>query len=228
MPENTLSGEFILPNQKTEAVAAKQPQNTDTTVSKPLTTTDERKHEGKKPHFFSSFCHYPKGVRFKDQEFDEEVIILVRQHLITNVPWILGVILLALLPPVVFFLAPFFIPPLGIAPVLVSIATAFYYTALLSLSLLYYCMWYFNVGIVTNKRIIDIDVQNILTRVLSEARLNSIQDVTITQVGGIRSIFNYGNIDIQTEALTQTIEFYRVPQPNFIRTVIGNLVVNKK
>ncbi len=228
MPDKNLSGEFVLSEQKPDT----QIPQTQTTTPQPAladtTPTNQHPHKHNNPHFFSAFSHLPKGVRFKNQESDEEVIILARQHFITNVPWIAGVILFALLPPVVFLLAPFFLPPLSILPILVTLSTAFYYVALSSLALLYFSMWYFNVGIVTNKRIIDIDVHNILTRVLSEARLSSIQDVTVTQVGGIRSIFNYGNIDIQTEARIQTLEFYRVPQPNFIRTVIGNLIIHRK
>ncbi len=229
MPDQNLSGEFILtkPENTTSTPVVPKPETPAVSAPAPK-STESHPHEHNKPHFFSSFCYYPKGFRFKNQEADEEVVILVRQHYITNVPWIVGVILLALIPPVVYLFGPYFIPPLSISPILILLSTVFYYVALFSLALLYFTVWYFNVGIVTNKRLIDLDVHNILTRVLSEARLNAIQDISVTQVGGIPSIFNYGNVDIQTEGTKQNLEFYRIPQPNFIRTIIGNLVVNRK
>lgn len=229
MPDQNLSGEFILtkPGEPKATPPVLKPETPPTPAPTPVGSTKQlQKHN--KPHFFSSFCYYPEGVRFKNQESDEEVIILVRQHHITNVPWVVGIILLALIPPVVFLFGPYFIPPLSISPTLILLSTVFYYVALFSLALLYFAIWYFNVGIITNKRLIDIDVHNILTRVLSEARLNAIQDISVTQVGGIPSIFNYGNVDIQTQGTKQNIEFYRIPQPNFIRTIIGDLVVDKK
>lgn len=237
MPDKTLSGEFIL--QKDDTAPSVNPPQPDAPLSaeaKPETTSQttppvlSKNHEQSKSHFFSAFSKYPKNIHFKDQEADEEVVILVRQHMITNVPWITGVIALALLPPIISLLTPFFAPAYisAISPILITLSIVFYYLCVFTLGLLYYCIWYFNVGLITNKRIIDLDVHNILTRVISEARLNSVQDVTATMTGGIRSIFNYGDVDIQTEALRQTIEFSRVPRPNEIRVLVGNLVVHKK
>lgn len=220
MAENNLEGEFILKPTSS---------NPDTTTStrSTLTSSENIKDTGKKPKFYTSFCYYPKGVKFQDQESDEEVILLVRQHFITNIPWILGLFLIGVVPPLLFLFVPiFYLIP--ISSNLLFFATVFYYVILFSFAIMYFTIWYFNVGIVTNKRLIDVDVHNILIRILSEARLNTIQDITITQVGGIRSIFNYGDIDIQTQGFKQNIEFYRVPHPNFIRTLIGNLILNKR
>lgn len=230
MPDNKLSGEFILSSEKEKIQVSDSDINSPTvsanTGSEKLTVKEN--HTYSKPHFYSAFSHYPKGFTFKDQEEDEEVILLVRQHLITNLPWILGFTLLGFIPPLFFFFSPFFLSSFPVSGSMIAIIVSFYYLALFTFAILYFALWYFNVGIITSKRIIDIDVPNILIRVLSEARLNAVQDVTITQVGGIRSIFNYGDVDIQTEAVRQNLEFYRVPQPNFIRTVVGNLVVHRR
>lgn len=232
MAQDQLQGEFILKNETSPPDIYQTEREPDTISPSKQTIKNAPPLQGvkghSKPHFYSAFSYYPKGIKFQDQEQDEEVILLVRQHFITNVPWILGIFLLGLLPVLLSFLIPFFPFLLLISQELLFLSLLFYYLILFSFALLYFTIWYFNVGIITNKRLIDIDVHNILVRVLSEARLNSIQDVTVTQVGGIRSIFNYGDIDIQTEALKQNIEFYRVPRPNFIRTVVGNLVVHRK
>lgn len=227
MPNNTpLSGEFVLsPEKDTPPTTPAVAEAVSATSSIP--DANKHNHTHSRMHFFSSLGHYPENVTFLDQEADEEVVLVVRRDFITNLPWILSIILLTLVPPVLLFLVPIFIPSIFVSGSIITLAIVFYYLVVFGFGLLYFTIWYFNVGIVTNKRIIDIDVPNILVRHLSEARLSTIVDVSLTQVGGIRSFFDYGNIDIQTEAITQNIEFDRAPNPNLIRKVIGELIVNK-
>lgn len=223
MPQNNLQGEFVItkkeiPKNVAEAVMI----DSSTTPSLP----SKHGHERSNMHFFSSLAHYPKNVVFQNQEADEDVVLVVRRDFITNVPWILGLGLAAFLPPILLVLVPIFFT-LTVSASLIFLTIVFYYLILFTFAVLFFSIWYFNVGIVTNKRIVDLDVANILVRHLSEARLNSVVDVSYSQVGGIRSIFDYGNVDIQTEALHQNIEFDRAPNPNFIRKVIGELLVER-
>lgn len=234
MPDKSLSGEFVLSKEKPQEVVKKeeapkaQPSSPSSPPPAPASTQDlKHNHEHTNMRFFSSLGHYPKNVTFLHQDADEEVVLIIRRDFITNLPWILSFGVAALVPPLVAFFAPFFFPSLSISATLALLTVLFYYLVLFGFVLLYFTIWYFNVGIVTNKRIIDVDVPNILIRELSEARINTIQDISYTQIGGIRSIFDYGNIDIQTEALRLTIEFDRAPSPNFIRKVIGDLIVDK-
>lgn len=217
MPENNLSGEFLLSSNKKDSGEGNPPQ-----------TKKNPNHEYTSAHFFSSLSHYPNNVTFKNQESDEEVVLLIRRDFITNLPWILGALGLMLLPVLFFLVSPVLPRFFQIPPILMSVSLAFYFLVVFSFILLEFTIWYFNVGIVTNKRIIDLDVANILVHELTEARLEAVQDITLVQIGGIRSIFHYGDIDIQTEALKQNIEFYRVPDPNFIRRVIGDLIVDRQ
>lgn len=232
MPNPPLSGEFVLtPTSNTPKgpapASASAPAETATMPAPDPLTGIIHNHAHSKPKFYSSLCHYPEGFTFQNQEADEEVILLIRRDFITNVPWILAVIFTALIPPLLFLTVPIFFPAISVSQPLIFLSIAFFYVMLFTFALLYFTIWYFNVGIVTNKRVLDIDVPNILVKVVSEARLVNIVDVTFTQVGGIRSIFDYGNIDIQTEGLHQTIEFDRAPRPNMIRKIIGELLVNK-
>ncbi len=230
MPDLTLQGEFVLPKKSVEP--AKQPDalnqtNAPKAPKQSVDKTGTNTHERKNMHFFSSLGYYPSNVIFQNQEADEEVVLVVRRDLITNVPWVLSMIILLILPVVLAPLSPVFFPNLSVSPILVTVTLAFYYLIVFSFSLLYFAIWYFNAGIITNKRVIDLDVPNILVRHLAEARLVSIVDVAFSQVGGIRSFFDYGNVDLQTEGLQQNIEFDRAPDPNFIRKVIGELLVDK-
>lgn len=221
MTVSKLKGEFVL-----------QPKNEPGLANSPKTLLEDApikhsRHGEKNMHFFSSLGHYPKNVVFQNQEADEEVVLVVRRDFITNLPWILSISVLFILPIILVPLTPFVFPNLSISPILLALTLSFYYLIVFSFSLLYFAIWYFNVGIITNKRVIDLDVPNILVRHLTEARLSNIVDVSYSQVGGIRSFFDYGNVDVQTEGLQQNIEFDRAPNPNFVRKVIGELIVNK-
>lgn len=219
-PENTLNGEFILPtsDNSTPVESAKSPQKTPSAI--PI-----RSHS--KPKFYSSLCYYPDGVTFQNQEADEEVVLLIRRDFITNVPWIISILLLSLVPIVLFFTVPIFFPNISVSQLLITLSFSFYYVVLFAFAVLYFTIWYFNVGLVTNKRIIDLDVANILVKETSEARLSSIADISYTQVGGIRGIFDYGDVRVLTETYEQNIEFDRAPNPNMIRRVIGELLIDK-
>ncbi len=218
--QNSLSGEFILSQEK------KDDTKNDQTFLKQSPSTNHL-HTHSKPKFFSSLCHYPEGVTFQNQEADEEIILLIRRDFITNVPWILSVLFFALLLPGLFIAVPLLFPNIVVNQILILISVSFYYTVLMAFTLIYFTIWYFNVGLVTNKRIIDLDVANILVKETSEARLSSIADVTYTQVGGIRGIFDYGDVRVLTETYEQNIEFDRAPNPNMIRKIIGELLADK-
>ncbi len=223
MDNEKLKGEFVL-NQKKTVSEKSQEKSQEKDPSSEL-LIHHREH--KKPKFYSSMSVYPDGVTFQNQEADEDVVLLVRRDFITNVPWILSTILLLLAPPALFFLTPIIFPTIIISPILLILSILFYYLIVFSFTLLNFAIWYFNVGIVTNKRAMDIDVPNILVKMISEARLPSIVDVSFTQAGGIRSFFDYGDLFIQTEGIHQNIEYDRAPNPNLVRKIIGELVVDE-
>lgn len=227
MPKD-LQGEFILnsPNTNPETPpqqTAAQPAAA-SSASQPIVTTNQA-HT--KPHFYSSLVLRPDGVVFQNQEADEEVILLIRRDFITNIPWIVSLFLLAFVPPVLFVLVPVFFPIISVAQPFIIISLFFYYFILFGFAVLYFAIWYFNVGLVTNKRVIDMDVANILVKETSEARLPAISDVTYTQIGGIQGFFDYGDVRVLTETYEQNLEFDRAPNPNMIRRVIGELIVNE-
>ncbi len=226
-PQNSLSGEFILSPDKKDVSADKTSATTSSSEQEEHGLISHHGHTHTKPKFFSSLCQYPEGVTFQNQEADEEIVLLIRRDFITNVPWILSILFFALLLPALFILVPIFFPNIMVNQILILISASFYYTVLVTFALIYFTIWYFNVGLVTNKRVIDLDVANILVKETSEARLSSIADVTYTQVGGIRGIFDYGDVRILTETYEQNIEFDRAPNPNMIRKIIGDLLANK-
>lgn len=247
-----LEGEFILGESKpvaapvqpspepekqletTPAAAAEsQPQAVPTTLS-----TNHSHHHfdlasqkiglHKKPRFYSSLSYYPVGVGFENQESDEEIILLVRRDFITNLPWILTAIILAILPIIITPFIPVIAPFVQFSNTTITLYLMFFYLALIGYVIVNFTLWYFHVGIVTNKHIIDIDVHGILSRDVSRTLLSNVEDVKYTQVGVIRSIFNYGDVFIQTAGTNVNFEFDKAPEPSLIIQIIEDLLGKHK
>lgn len=184
----------------------------------------------KKPsdlHFYSSYSHNPKGVTFEDQENDEDILLFVRRHFITNLPWLLSGLFLILLPlvfPLIISAFPFPLPSFNI----LTLMLLTYYLIIFGFLLLNFTLWYFNTGIVTNSRVIDININGILYREVAETNNEEIQDVSYTQIGFIRSLFNYGDVAVQTAGSKQNVEYDKIPKPSLVSRIIGDLSLSKK
>jgi hypothetical protein len=175
---------------------------------------------------FAAYSIHPKGVHFANQESDEIILLFVRAHVITNVPWIFTTIIAAIIPPLLILLSqllqvlPFHLP-LG----LTVIGIGFYYLILLGYAFGKFVSWFYNIGVITQKRIVDIDTSNILAHNTAAASFNELVDVKFTQQGFFQSFFNYGNVDIQTEARHANFEFTAAPHPTEVVDIISDLRV---
>ena len=88
--------------------------------------------------------------------------------------------------------------------------------------------WYFNVYIITNKRVVDMDFSHLLHRNISEAPLRNIEDVTYTVSGSLQTLFNFGSIKIQTAAEQRELEFEYISNPAKVQDILSDMVANIK
>jgi hypothetical protein len=171
---------------------------------------------------FSAFVPEPINIKFENQEDDEKVLLLLRKHFVTNVPWILISILLILVP----FVAPFF-PFFTYLPIrYIPIIFIGWYLLVFVYIFENFLLWFYNIYIVTNERVIDVDFYNILYKEVSDARIDKIQDVSYDQNGFVEAFLNYGDILIQTAAEKTEFTFEKVPEPDKVISVI-NLLLDK-
>lgn len=164
----------------------------------------------------------PEGVGFENQEKGEKLILLLRQHLVTQLLPFLEVIFLALVP----FLAA---PAVGLvrANILTFLETgqlfwilAFWYLFVLGFAFYKFIVWYFNVYLLTSERIIDIEFKGILSTETAYANLNKIQDVTPRIIGFGGTFFHYGSVLIQTAGEKNEFEFEKVERPDDVADAI--------
>jgi uncharacterized membrane protein YdbT with pleckstrin-like domain len=172
----------------------------------------------------SAIISFPKEVEFETQDEQEEIILLLRRHPVTNIGWILLSILMIIAPVVlkyVPFLASF---PQRFCTIIVIV----WYLITLSFIFEKFISWFYNVYIITDERIIDVDFHSLVYREISQCKIDKIQDITYKGGGLFRSIFNFGDIFIQTAAETQLIEFEKVPDPAKIVRVLNHLIIQEE
>lgn len=172
----------------------------------------------------SAFCAYPAAMQFSGEEDQEEIVLLLRAHIVTNVPWLAVAAIAAVIPLV---LAPLtvsfnFLPNLGIG--LGVVLTLFWYLGVFTYSFLNFLYWFFNVYIVTDERIVDVDWYSVVNRDMKFAEISRIEDVTASQFGVLAGIFDFGNVKIETAGTEPNIEFERVPHPQLVAKKIQELM----
>lgn len=169
---------------------------------------------------FTSYATFPPSTHFDSQEQGEEVVLFLRQHLIVNVPWIL-LVLLALAIPSSFGVMPFFV---NLPSAYQIVITLMWYLFVAGFAVAKFMGWFFNIYILTDERIVDIDFVNILYRRISVAKLDEVQDVNVVASGAFQTFFNFGNVFIQTAAEVTQFEFINIPHPDKVGTIINQMI----
>lgn len=176
-------------------------------------------------HLLSAFIQRPERTRFETQEPQEVIQLLLRAHPITTLRWIVIGIVFIFFPLLVITGLPF----IGVgtsssfATRTIFISTIVWELVAFGYIFEQFLNWYFSVYIVTNLRIVDIDFVNLVSKKVSDAQLKDIEDITYTQNGIFRSIFNYGDVVVQTAGAKPEFDFYAVPRPADVAQVISEL-----
>ncbi|MBI3486482.1 hypothetical protein HY025_06140 [Candidatus Daviesbacteria bacterium] len=175
--------------------------------------------------FFPAFFDAPSNIHFYDQEDDEKLELVLRQHFITNIPWIIVTLIGITVPALVLQLDKFLNLNLSLqVPVFFVLASIIVWYMLLTAYVFEnFLYWYFNVYIVTNFNIVDINFYSLLNRDVTTIRLSDIESVSSDIVGIFASLFNFGDVKIETAAKTQGVIFANVPFPDIVSDRIDDL-----
>lgn len=176
----------------------------------------------------SSFLVKPYWVSFQNQGDDENVLLFLRPHLITNLPWLFLSFLLFLIPPILAYIYPLLsgtIFSIAFLPERFTlIFVLFYYLVVFNYFFISFLTWYFNISLVTQKRIVDVDYSDLVYHDVAVTKLNLIEDVNYTQTGFLRSFFNYGDVFMQTAGEKLHFDFLAIPKPAKAVDIIQNLI----
>lgn len=162
---------------------------------------------------------------FPGQQADEQIFLVIRKHwfylLAKIAAWFLFVVILMLFN----HYAPKFVPGILEEPIstYVALIKNIYVTFLILGLLIIWTLYYTNIQVITNERIVDITQDSLFSHVISELYLTKIEDVTGEIDGVLPTAFNFGNVYVQTAGARERFEFTNVPQPQRIEKLILDL-----
>lgn len=162
---------------------------------------------------------------FQGQRENEEVLRIIHRHWFNIFLQYIGIGCAALLVTIIFSVLPKVIslPP----DALPSIFSSFLLnTFLLFIWLYVFLIWvdyYFDVWIITNERIVNIEQKGLFNREVSELRFSRIQDVTSVVDGFVPTILNFGDVYVQTAAEEERFVFRQIPDPYTIKDMVMRL-----
>ncbi|MDD5567525.1 MAG: PH domain-containing protein [Patescibacteria group bacterium] len=146
----------------------------------------------------------------------EEAILIVRRYNLTFAPHL--ILSLVIVFSAFFFLYPLF--RLGRWGVFIFIMLIFF-------GLLYFfrqsVIYFLNALVITKQRLIDFDQKGLFNRVVSETTYDKIQDVSFKINGFTPTLFNYGDLEIQTAGTQANLEIKSIANPKKIQDVIIRL-----
>lgn len=148
----------------------------------------------------------------------EKVILILRAHPFTQIYWLFNSLFIILFLIILDLIFPTFLSLRQM--IFINI---FVFLLVLSYVWFNFLKWYFNVGILTNQRVIDIDFENVIYREITEVKLDKITDVTSKSGGVFESFFDYGDVFVQTPGTEQNIEFLNIPNPSDVIRMIDDL-----
>ena len=165
-----------------------------------------------------SYCVYPQ-IKFETYEPGEKILLLLRAHPFTQLHWVISSIILLI---VIFSLN--FILPSFLSVSQIFVFNSFMFVFIFSFIWFSFLNWFFNVGIVTNKRVIDVDFHSILYKEVTTARLDKIEDITVKSGGYFESLFDFGTVFVQTAGTEANVEFADIPFPSKVIESINKLL----
>ncbi|PIS17962.1 hypothetical protein COT54_01815 [Candidatus Collierbacteria bacterium CG09_land_8_20_14_0_10_46_12] len=171
-------------------------------------------------NLLTSFASFPNKVFFETQNDAEQVILFLRQHPIVNLKWMLIAALMLVLPSVFIFFPPYALLPANYQ----FVVSMGWYMFVFGYTLAKFMGWFFNIYILTDERVVDVDFANIFFRKISTAKIDEIQDVNIQSSGALETFFGYGSVFIQTAAEVSQFEFLAVPNPDKVGKIINQLI----
>jgi hypothetical protein len=160
----------------------------------------------------------------------EKKILVVRRDFFILLKKVLLVFLLAFLPAILMMamLASglnLFANSFGQA--LMILGGSAYYLFLWQFFFFSFLDYYLDVWIITNERVIDIQLNGFFHRTVAEQHLSKIQDVSSEIKGFFPTMFDYGDLLVQTAGAKERLRFREVPNPDHVRDVIAQLIKEK-
>jgi hypothetical protein len=114
----------------------------------------------------------------------------------------------------------------GLPDLAILILDLLYFSAMLALLLgafLVGVFYYLHLQIITDMRMVDVDQISLFRRNVSEIFIENVEEPTSRAHGFLATVFDYGDVTVQTSGAQIEFVFERVPYPEAIKKLILDL-----
>jgi hypothetical protein len=172
----------------------------------------------------------PQNTEYEGKDNDEKILYVYRRAFITNISWIFMILVFMAMPIMLNIVIEGIDKSLFklIPTNLIIVLNLFWYLFVAGFVFMSFTNWFFNIYMITNKKIVDMDFQGLTYKNISEAPLTNIEDVTSNINGTFGTIFNIGSVLIQTAAERTEFEFNDVYNPSQVRDIISDMVTEAR
>lgn len=164
--------------------------------------------------------------KLPDAKPGEKTIIFLRRFWFVPAGIIILLIFLLVIPVAIYYMLDWqaaWVLAHPVATPLLGLLASLFYLAIWVYSFSEFIDYYLDVWIVTNERIINIEQLGLFSRIASELNLADVQDVTSEVHGIVQTVFDYGDVHIQTAAETTRFVFKQVRGPELIKRRVVQL-----
>lgn len=156
----------------------------------------------------------------------EKIIYVIRRHWITFLPTAFLFAILAVVPLAVYFILNQTAPDIISEEYPRAFMVLVFSVYELSIALFFYSsflMYYLDMMIVTNDRMVQIQQKTLFSRSVSELDLYKIQDATSDVTGVLATVLGYGKLTIETAGEQENFIFDATPHVNDVRRSLMQL-----
>src|SRR3989344_642308 len=162
---------------------------------------------------------------------DESIFIFARPYILSFLPWLtIGIMLVfggmffAIFIPQAFPVILSYNMVFDIYVVMVSA----YFLLIIPFFTVGFIDYYYDLLIVTDRRLLDIDQNSLFSRSVNELALEQIEDVAASNNGILRTLFDFGDVTVQSAGTKEKFIFRGVACPRQITDIILDLADQAK
>ncbi len=166
-----------------------------------------------------------------NQRKNEHIVLFLRRQWFTLLRIVIAFLILTIIP---IILAIYFWETLSIwledpflGPAII-VAGSIYFLCTWLFAFVEFADYYLDIWIVTTERIINIEQKGLFERTASELDLVSVQDATAEIKGFLETIFDFGDVLIETAGEQQRFHFQSVDDPEKIKETVMRLTLEAK
>ena len=161
---------------------------------------------------------------FDGQKENEPILLVTHRHWFDVAIQFVAIFFALCLLLLAYIFLPLMIPSIQMLySVLFNFLVTLFLMLLWAFSFLIFIDYYFDVWIVTDRRIINVEQKGLFSRQVSELEHVRVQDVTTDVKGFFPTLLNYGDVFIQSAAEKERFQFESVPNPYAIKDLIMKL-----